>query len=394
MSWSSPERLRAQLQQLWDQGELLSSLVTGISLFPKRLRLKAPSSAEISLHFDEVRDWIAQLRALPHYRLEMREFKHRIFGNNAVPHEVWIDSAEHALALLARQHEASRFAALIAVTRQQQPQLLAWLAQRPLQALALSAEWQRLLDLVGYLQRHPRPGIYLRQIELPGVHSKFIESHRAVLTELLDLSLPPAAINCNASGLSQFASRYGLRDKPLRVRFRLLDSAHALLPGDLPQDITLDADSFAQLDAALSGIRRVFITENEINFLAFPPRPDSLVIFGAGYGFAMLAKAAWLARCRLYYWGDIDTHGFAILDQLRGQFAQTSSFLMDRATLMAHVAHWGAEPQATSRDLARLNEAESALYNDLRDQRLSKNLRLEQERIGFQWLVTALAALP
>lgn len=60
--------------------------------------------------------------------------------NNAAPQEVWIDRAEHALALLARQHEASRFAVLIALTRQQQPQLLAWLAQRPLQALVLSAE--------------------------------------------------------------------------------------------------------------------------------------------------------------------------------------------------------------------------------------------------------------
>ena len=50
----------------------------------------------------------------------------------------------------------------------------------------------------------------------------------------------------------------------------------------------------------------MFITENEINFLAFPAVADSLIIFGAGYGFETLVEAAWLARCRIHYWGDID----------------------------------------------------------------------------------------
>ncbi len=33
-----------------------------------------------------------------------------------------------------------------------------------------------------------------------------------------------------------------------------------------------------------------------------------------------LAEASWLKERDLFYWGDIDTHGFAILDQLRGHF--------------------------------------------------------------------------
>ncbi|PMX97712.1 Wadjet anti-phage system protein JetD domain-containing protein, partial [Pseudomonas sp. GW460-13] len=84
------------------------------------------------------------------------------------------------------------------------------------------------------------------------------------------------------------------------------------LPGQAPtHDVTLDADSFATLRP---GVSRVFMTENETNFLAFPEAADSLVIFGAGYGFSLLAKATWLSQCKLHYWGDIDTHGFAILD--------------------------------------------------------------------------------
>lgn len=390
MSWTKPADLRAQLQKLWDRGELLASFVTGESLFPRRLVLKIPTSAEMAGHFDDTRAWIGKLREMSHCRVEMREFKHRTFGANAIPHEVWIDTAEDALALIGKQRQAARFTALIEVTRKQQPKLLGWMAKRPLRALELADEWNQLLEIVAWLQAHPRPGVYLRQVDIPGVHSKFIEVHRGVLAELLDIILPLEAIDTSASGVSQFAKRYGFRDKPERTRFRVLDSHHALLPSGAAQDITLDAESFAKLCFKVS---RVFITENEINFLAFPHVKDSLLIFGAGYGFEMLSKAEWLARCCVHYWGDIDTHGFAILDQLRSQFDHVESFLMDRATLLAFESQWGEEEKQTLRDLPRLNHEEAAIYDDLRDNRIRKNLRLEQEKIGFGWVQSALSAL-
>lgn len=390
MTWTRPVDLHAQVQKLWDRGELPASLVTGESLFPKRLVLKCPSSAEMADRFEEARTWISELRVMPHCRVEMREFKHRVFGANAVPHEVWIDTVEDALALIGKQRDVARFAALTDVTRKRQPQLLSWLAKRPMRALELSNEWSLLLEIVVWLQAHSRPGVYLRQVDIPGVHSKFIEDHRGVLVELLDIILPPALIDSTASGTSQFAKRYGFCDKPVRIRFRVLDPEYALLPGILVQDITLDAGSFARLDPKVS---RVFITENEINFLAFPRLKNSLVIFGAGYGFEMLSKAEWLSHCHIYYWGDIDTHGFAILDQLRNQFDYVDSFLMDRNTLLAFETLWGDEEKQTLRDLHRLNPEERALYDDLRDNRIRKNLRLEQERIGFGWVESALSAL-
>lgn len=390
INWTMPTDLCTQVQKLWNYGELLASLVTGESPFPKRLVLKCPTSAEMADRFDEVRAWIGELRAMPHCRVGVREFKHRVFGANAIPAEAWIDSFDDAVALLGKRREVVRFTAVLDMTRKSQPQLLNWLANRPLCALELSDEWSRLLEIVAWLQAHPRPGVHLRQVDIPGVHSKFIEAHRSVLAELLDIVLPPKAINSSVSGVSQFAKRYGLRDKPLRIRFRVLDPKHALLPGMREQDITLDAESFARLDPKVS---RIFITENETNFLAFPEVKDSLVIFGAGYGFDVLAQAAWLSHCRIHYWGDIDTHGFAILDQLRSRFDHVESFLMDRVTLLAFETQWGTEDKPTLRDLCRLTPEEQALYNDLRDSRLRKNLRLEQERVGFGWVESALTAL-
>lgn len=388
MIWTRAGNFRTQIEKLWERGDMLASLVTGELLFPRRLILRCPTSGEMADRFDEVRAWVGEVRAVPHCRIEMREFKHRVFGANSVPAEVWIDSFDDAVALAAKRREVSCFTSLLNATRQRQPKLLEWLAKRPMRALALADEWSRLLEIVAWMQVHPKPDVYLRQVDIPGVHSKFIETHRSVLAELFDMALPPEAIDVSASGVNGFATRYGFRDKPLRIRFRFLDPN--LIPSVPGQDITLDAASFAQLDPMVS---QVFIVENEINFLSFPQLKDSLVIFGSGYGFEMLSQSRWLSRCCIHYWGDIDTHGFAILDQLRNQFAHVESLLMDRATLLEFELHWGEEEKQTLRGLSKLNAEEVTVYNDLRDNRIRKNLRLEQEKIGFGWIEAALKKL-
>jgi hypothetical protein len=66
---------------------------------------------------------------------------------------------------------------------------------------------------------------------------------------------------------------------------------------------------------------------------------------------------------------------------------------MDRDTLLAFEAQWGREEKKILRDLSRLSTGERTLYDDLRDNRLRRNLPLEQESIGFDWDKTVLVAL-
>lgn len=382
MSWTTPADLRAQVQRRWDRGELLRATVADAIAWPLRLSLKTPGASDLSDRFEAVRDWVRALADTPQVRIEWREWNHRVQGAQRLPAAVWLDSPQEALAFIGKTRQAQRFADLWRGTAAAQPSLLAWLSRRPIHALDLADRWERLLAVVAWLQAHPRPTVYLRQVDVPGVDSKFIEAHRGVLTELLDLALPPEVIETDATGVAQFTRRFGFLDKPTRIRFRLLDQALPSLPGceGLP-DITLDAASFAALTLP---IERVFITENEINFLAFPPAADAIVVFGAGYGWEALARASWLHRCQLHYWGDIDTHGFAILDQLRAHFPDAASFLMDRQTLLAHRAHWGDEPDPVRHDLSRLTSEETTVYDDLRLDRLQPRLRLEQERVSFE----------
>ncbi len=392
MPWTSALDLRAQTQKLWDRGTLLAEVVNqegdGPSSFPRRLRLQCPTVTELSARFEEVRIWAEGLRlGSGRYRLVERDVRSPVLGSNRIPDEAWLDTLPDALTLIGKTKDAARFAELVCVTQIQQPALLSWLEKRPHAALELGPVWPRLLRVVGWLQATPRPGIYLRQVDIAGVDSKFIESNRSVLAELLDLALPPEAIDRAATGASQFCQRYGFRDKPLRIRFRWLDAPAAGYGADLAVTQT----AFEQLNAAVS---HVFITENEVNFLAFPETPNALVVFGGGFGgLDRLRSAAWLHQRSVHYWGDIDTHGFAMLDQLRAYLPQVQSLMMDESTLMHHVDHWGHEQQAQQRDLPRLTPDERAVYNTLRDNRLRTGLRLEQERIGFGWVRQSLDIL-
>lgn len=392
MSWTTPAALRIQVERLWNRGELLRSAVSDTMSWPLRLSLKVPTAAELSDRFESVRGWVREIGDTPPVRIEWRERNHRVQGLQRLPSAAWLDSLQDALAFIGKTRQAQRFEALWQHTAARQPALLAWLSRRPLQALELAGRWELLLAIVAWLQAHPRPGVYLRQVDVPGVDSKFIESHRGVLIELLDLALPPESIESTVTGAAQFARRFGFLDKPVRIRFRPLDPVIPSLPGcEGLADITLDATSFAALTLP---VERVFITENETNFLAFPRASCAIAVFGAGYGWEALARATWLHRCQLHYWGDIDTHGFAILDQLRRHFPHAASFLMDRETLLAHRPHWGEEPEPARHDLPRLTLEETAVFDELRFDRLKPRLRLEQERVGFGWLCNRLACIP
>jgi hypothetical protein len=382
--WSTPEDIRNRVRRDWDNGRILAAILDGEPVFPLRIPLKKPDTQALSEQFEAARQWIAELTAGTSFQLEWREFNHRQLGRNRIPVAAIVASERDGLALIGKLRDAAKFRVLAANLSETYPALVPWLRKRPLTVLDHAENWPRLLAVLNWIVRHPRPGVYLRQIDVQGVDTKFIELHRGLLGEMLDVVLPPEAIDTQFIGASGFALRYGFKPKPTQIRFRFLDQKLRIQG---LSDLAATSDEFAQLTLA---VKKVFITENEINFLAFPAVPDSLVLFGSGYGFDHLAQAEWLQSMKIYYWGDIDTHGFAILDQLRSKFPAVHSLLMDRATLLEHRNLWGSEERPTSRELERLIPDESALYDDLRFNRIAPAIRLEQERVGFAWVDAAL----
>jgi hypothetical protein len=400
MSWSTLKDLHAQVLRLWERGVLARAAFAPDAnpAFPIRLKLSAPSGRELSDQFEDVRTWIASMQAITTLRIEWREIQHRVLGAQRIPHAIWLDDFAAAVELIKKRGPAAQLQQVIAQTQAFIPALLTWVWTHPARAIDLAPQWDKLLATVQWRVQHPKPGIYLRQVDIPGIHSKFIENHRTVLSALFEIALDASA---QRDGIEQapttgqsFATRFGFLDRPLRIRFRPLDPRLALIANTTRADLKLDAINFAQLDFEQyqAPLQQVFITENEINYLTFPEVANALVIFGAGYGWEALAKARWLHTRHLHYWGDIDTHGFAILHQLRQYFPRVRSMLMDHATLMQHESVWGTESDQHKADLNRLSTEESAVYNLLRDNRLRTGLRLEQEHIGYGWVQRAVDA--
>jgi hypothetical protein len=290
-----------------------------------------------------------------------------------------------ALRWIGKVRQAERFDLLAATTIERFPALRVWVTKKPLVLLEHSDDWERILAILAWFRDRPKAGVYLRQIDVRGVDTKFIEARRGLLVELLDLVLPAEVID-NSRG-RQFESRYGLLARPSLVRFRLLDPNHRLSG---MSDVATPISEMAGLDLPVG---RVFITENELNGIVFPEVAKSIVIFGLGYGLEVLREIRWIADKEVYYWGDIDTHGLAMLDRLRSFFPSARSLLMDRATLDEHRLHWVEELAQYLGPLTRLTEAEMALYEDLAANRLGDRVRLEQERIGFGWVQRALTKI-
>ncbi len=236
----------------------------------------------------------------------------------------------------------------------------------------------------GRVRDHPASGLYLRQVDIAGVDTKFVGTRKGLLSELLDVVLARPPVEAVPGVSASFEGRYGLRSKPSPIRFRLLDDRSDL--GGLT-DISCPAEEFARLRLAL-GV--VFVTENEVNGLAFPKVQDAMVVFGLGYGLDLLAGAEWMRHCRLIYWGDIDTHGFAMLARLRAYFPTLESILMDEPTLPAHRTLWVGEERPFLGDLTRLTTPERQLFEDLKRSRFGDRVRLEQRRVAYGALLAAL----
>ncbi|RBY78965.1 hypothetical protein DQ238_11355 [Geodermatophilus sp. TF02-6] len=389
--WTTWPDVRAALRSRWEKGDLLRAVVTGRPVAPLELPLRGPSARELADQFGAVQDWVAGWRAarLGPARLETAALGGRLIGANQVPRRVVLDSAADVWTSLGVAADVARFDDLVAATGAELPAGLGWVAAHPHEALALAPEWDRILSVVGWILRRGGPAVYLRQVDVPGVDTKFIEHHRTVMGALLDRVLPAERIDPTAPA-RDLVRRYGLRAKPDLVRFR------SFAPEDGPySELAVRVEDLARFPFAA---RSVVVVENEVTYLAFPRVPGAVVVLGGGYAVSRLAALPWLADRDVVYWGDLDTHGFRALDRLRRIVPAVRSILMDTETLLAHRPHWSREPVPTTDHLPLLTPGEQAVYRSLLAGEHGEQVRLEQERIRFSTVeraaLTAFRAVP
>lgn len=379
LPWTRPAEVRAKLGRKWQSGVLLAAFAGSQPFEPLSVPIRGPAPGEIAERLGAVQEWVAdwQRAGRGPLRIEYRQIGGRAVGSNLIPCRAWLDSYDQAWKLFGVVGDVLRLTELTQITEAVCPSLVPWVRQYPLRALRVADRWQRLLATVQWIDERQLPGMYMRQVDVPRVDTKFIEHNRGILTELLDIQLPPGRVDV---GAGDFERRYGFRRKPAYVRFRADDSSGW-------RELTVRAEDFA---APPAGVTRAYVLENEITYLAAPCPPGAMLVLGGGYAVSVLESLQWLGALDLVYWGDIDTHGFVILDRMRQRFPRVRSMLMDRTTLLAHLDQWVTEPNPATSSLEFLEGTEAALYADLVADRLGRSVRLEQERIGFGFIERAM----
>ncbi len=386
--WTTVADLLAGWQRRWRTGRLLSAYAAGQEWQPTSLPVHGPKAAELLDRLDEVQAWLARFNRdvarIPGLRVELKAVQGRRVGRNEIPARLWIDSYPVLFRSLGVIGEVARFDELAASTRVRLPELTTWLVDHPRTVIEFESSWLRLVEVVRWIADRDVSRYYLRQVDVAGVDTKFIEQHRLVLATLLEVVLPAERVD-QRYPRTRFVERFGLRAKPAYTRLRFL-APQQFLPAGI-QELTLRTEELDRLDP---GLGRVVMVENEISYLALPDLPDTLAIFGSGFALGSVVGLTWLQDKIITYWGDLDTHGFVILNRLRARYGHVESILMDTETLLAHSGQWVVEEQPTNQPLPHLTESEAEAYAALVEDRYGRQVRLEQERIRFSRVRAAL----
>ncbi|OON65502.1 Wadjet anti-phage system protein JetD domain-containing protein [Hymenobacter sp. CRA2] len=361
-------------------------------LFPWHITCGKLTEAEIQgdwLH--TITQWVKQAKPVGGFGYELRQHRVNTRTSQAwqtVPQEVIFHTPEDVFAFLGKTREAAQFKRDAALVLARLPQLHRWLLRHVLLVTEYAGHWESLIRVGEFflkLAQEPAdaPRYYLRELRIEGVHTKFIEQHTRPLRLLLDELLPSAALRQQENS---FLRRYNLREPEPLIRLRILDEQlSSQLPFQL-DDLTIPISKFAGLEFPC---KSVLIVENLTTFLALPPLPETLAVWGKGFQVSVLATALWLRACRLLYWGDLDTAGLQILHHLRGCFPHTQALLMDDATLKRYAEyHTTASTNRQSEKLSNLTCAEEQLFRDL----AAHQTRLEQEHIPLEELLQAFHA--
>ncbi len=363
----SVEQIRSKAQRL-----LMRTLTDSVRceiVFPISLRYSA--SIAKNAKPSEVYEWVESLKKNSKSKLEfsytltLKVRNSRDLGRIQFPKEImfasWDDLVEFTefgrgtfMDWSYRLSELGRIS----------ENLLTWVEKSPMGLIELTeANWQYLLITCRYFLKTPLPGVHARELPIP-VPTKYIERNRSLLGRLLPMVVGD---QFNPEGLT-LEERHGLKESISLIEVRLLDTY-----SEFPlRHFSIRAEELSNIQSQFD---KILILENRRNFLAVESHSRTLAILGGGYGVGLLRQASIPESCRIYYWGDIDPHGYRILSNLRLFIPRVQSLLMDEDLGLWDYAQEGARVGETH--LPGLTKEEGVLFQKVEREGIS----IEQEKI-------------
>jgi hypothetical protein len=375
-SWGRlPAEVVQELRRLeWDNASRLRDRLLGLRGFPISQPLKPPTASHALADINHFHTWVDAWRHWPSQeQVVWTTRQYRVLGGQVeVPERLELDSVQALIEALGteavqRAHGwQARMQPLLTLDKNLYETLIRQL--HVLETLSMT-EVERLSRVLPQLREGMGEGRYLRALPVRGIDTKFLETHRVLLSALLDAQHQGAVTV--AGGLEAWLRCRATPSNWLYVR-------------PLCEDVRRQMGGFAILQLPLEQLleqplpgRRVLVVENTQAGYALPELPDTVAVFGGGRNTLWL-QAPWLEHRHLAYWGDVDTWGLQILAEARQAQPNLLAVMMDEVTLRAHHDQGGPEREAAALPDAGLLPAELRLFEDLLNGTYGIG-RLEQE---------------
>lgn len=375
-----PEDVAQRLRHRYERQK--KQWLIGNTEWPLSLPLGLPTEGQAFDYLNDVRQWQA---LWSHWRgrgvVQWTERHWPKLGKQKLPEKIVINDPVQITRWIGEEQNWTK------VTRRYQMFIDKWPDLKPVLPGYFKVlqeydalDFDRLFAVLGWLTEHPDSNLYIRQLPVAGIHTKWLINRKAMIAELIK-----TITGCEADGFYRIT---GLRQEPTLIRIRLLDEQLRNSMNGIG-DLSVSLDYLKALDLP---VERIYIVENLQTGLAFNDMPGAMVIMGLGYAIDILQDVRLFDGRPIYYWGDIDTDGFTILHRLRSYFPRAQSLLMDESTLLRHKNLWGTDEKAKGiKDLSLLTTEEKKLYDNLCNDRWQKKLRLEQEHISWAYALEKLS---
>ena len=390
LAWA--QRRFANHRQRWLNGE---------GDWPLELSLDRPGEREILKGVEAVRAWSeswSRLKLPAGTTLSLETVAYRSLGEQRLPARIRWESPAAVSAFLGNAEEWHRVVARRNRLFERWPTLgiPGFEPRYGVLASESDADFERLFALLEWLDLNPRSGLYVRQLPVVGVDTKWIDRHRrrvvsdmlrrirgapeVLLVDTSGESDPDDVDSLLVAGTADFHQLCGLRKPAPRLRLLVLCPKLRANTAGL-RDIESSLDDLAKLQIAP---RRVLVLENLETGYSLPDIEGAVALVKLGNAVGLAGQLPWLRGLPVVYWGDLDTHGFSILAQARRALGRVASALMDTSTLLAYRERCVREPvQTRAADLQWLTTEEQLTYQSLLDGDWGESLRLEQERIDW-----------
>ena len=373
------EKAQNRYRNVWRDALLGDdSSVYAVALDPPSASAIADRADEVSAWLNLWRQWAAQH---PEMTLRSRLIRTR-FGDQPVHTHLDIPNIS-ALASLSPVTAAHW---LHAVYRWSQLYDQVGKAVRPWLARIVDLDdydFTTLLAATNWFRAHPRSGLTVRSVPVPGMHTKWLARHRSLVLACLGTATDPGQA-AETGGETDPADipaadldALGLRPLPREISIVFADPALREAVGGLRQ-ITAPVDEIADLPVLPDA---VLIVENKEPALAWSDATGLAIIHSLGNHLDILDRVPWTRHSGCWYWGDLDRHGFTILSRARTMIPHLQSLLMTPGDIETY------RPLGVEEGLGRydqpdptLTPAETRALNALQLAD-GKFLRTEQERI-------------